>query len=62
MKVEVPYVLALVKMDGADTLFTHQLRNYGDSTDSIKVGMPVKVAYATEPVNHPMLLMHFEPA
>ena len=47
MKVEVPYVLALVKMDGADTLFTHQLQNYGDSTDVIKTGMPVKVAYAT---------------
>jgi uncharacterized OB-fold protein len=61
MKVEVPYVLALVKMDGADTLFTHQLRNYGDSTDAVKTGMPVKVAYATEPVAHPMLLMHFEP-
>jgi hypothetical protein len=62
MKVEVPYVLAMVKLDGATTLFTHQLRNYGDSTDAIKMGMPVKVAYATEPVAHPMLLMHFEPA
>lgn len=62
MEVEIPYILAMVKLDGADTLFTHQLRNYGDSTDAIKVGMPVKVAYATEPVTHPMLLMHFEPA
>jgi hypothetical protein len=62
MKVDIPYVLAMVKLDGADTLFTHQLRNYGDSTDAIKVGMPVRVAYATEPVTHPMLLMHFEPA
>jgi uncharacterized protein len=62
MKVDIPYVLAMVKLDGATTLFTHQLRNYGDSTDTIKVGMPVKVAYATEPVTHPMLLMHFEPA
>ncbi len=62
MKVEIPYVLAMVKMDGADTLFTHQLRNYGHSTDNIKMDMPVKVAYATEKVDHPMLLMHFEPA
>ncbi len=62
MEVEIPYVLAMVRLDGADSLFTHQLRNYGDSPDAIKIGMPVKVAYATEPVNHPMLLMHFEPA
>jgi uncharacterized OB-fold protein len=62
MKVETPYVLAMVKLDGADTLFTHQLRNYGDSTEAIRTGMPVKVAYAEEPVSHPMLLMHFEPA
>ncbi len=62
MKVETPYVLAVVKMDGADTHFTHQLRNWGDSVDNIKTGMPVKVAYATEPVEHPMLLMWFEPA
>ncbi len=26
MKVEIPYVLAMVKLDGADTLFTHQLQ------------------------------------
>jgi uncharacterized OB-fold protein len=62
MKVETPYILAIVKLDGADTLFTHQLRNYGDSTDAIKIGMPVKVAYAMDKVDHPMLLMHFEPA
>ena len=61
MEVEIPYILAMVRLDGADTLFTHQLRNYGE-LDNIKVGMPVKVAYATEPVDHPMLLMHFEPA
>jgi uncharacterized OB-fold protein len=60
MKVEVPYVLSMVKLDGADTLFTHQLKNYGQLED-IRVGMPVKVAYATEPVSHPMLLMWFEP-
>jgi uncharacterized OB-fold protein len=62
MKVEIPYVLAIVKLDGADTLFTHQLRNYGDSTDALKTGMKVKVAYTDEKVDHPMLLMHFEPA
>ena len=62
MKVELPYVLAMVKMDGADSLFTHQLRNWGTDRSKIKVGMPVKVAYAKEPVEHPMLLMWYEPA
>jgi uncharacterized protein len=62
MKVDIPYVLSVVKLDGADTPFTHQLRNYGDTTDNIKVGMPVKVAYTDEKVDHPLLLMHFEPA
>lgn len=61
MKVEIPYVLSVVKLDGADTPFTHQLRNYGRVED-IKVGMPVKVAYTDEKVDHPLLLMHFEPA
>jgi len=28
----------------------------------VKVGMPVKVAYTDGQVDHPLLLMHFEPA
>jgi len=60
MKVELPYVLAMVKMDGADSLFTHQLRNWGTDRTKIKVGMPVKVAFAKQPVEHPMLLMWYE--
>ena len=62
MKVELPYVLSMVKLDGADSLFTHQLRNWGADRTKIKIGMPVKVAYTKEPVDHPMLLMWFEPA
>ena len=62
MKVELPYVLAMVKMDGADSLFTHQLRNWGTDRSKIKVGMPVKVVYAEEPEEHPLLLMWYEPA
>lgn len=60
MKVETPYVLALVRLDGADTLFAHQLKNYGRRED-IKDEMGVKVVYAKEPVAHPVLLMWFEP-
>lgn len=61
MKVEIPYVLVMVRMDGApDTLFTHELKNYGKRED-IKVGMKVKVVYNDGPVEHPIKLMHFEP-
>ncbi len=37
MKVEMPYVLAMVKLDGADSLFTHQLRNWGTDRTKIKI-------------------------
>ena len=58
---ERPYVLAYVALDGADTLFCHELRNYGDR-NRIQEGMPVKVVYSEGPVEHPIRLMHFEPA
>jgi len=60
MKVKTPYVLAMVKLDGADTLFAHQLLGW-KKRDEIKDGMRVKVVYKKGPVIHPMQLMHFEP-
>lgn len=57
---EKPYVLAYVALDGADTLFCHQLRHFGDRSN-IKVGMRVRVAYADGEVSHPIRLMYFEP-
>ncbi|RLA97390.1 MAG: hypothetical protein DRG37_08175 [Deltaproteobacteria bacterium] len=61
-RVDIPYVLAMVRMDGAPkTLFTHMLKNYGKEED-IYDGMRVKVAYSDKPVPHPLLLMWFEPA
>ena len=57
---ETPYVLAYVKMDGADTLFAHLLRNYGEITN-VRAGLPVQVVYNEGPVVHPILLMEFEP-
>jgi len=60
MKVKTPYVLAMVKLDGADTLFAHQLLGWKKRED-IKTGMRVKVVYKKGPVGHPMQLMHFEP-
>lgn len=60
LKVELPYVLAYVALDGADTLFCHQLRNFRQVED-IKSGLRVKVAYSQEVVEHPLWLMWFEP-
>jgi len=55
-----PYVLAYVQLDGADTLFAHLLQNYGD-LNRVKQGLPVQVVYNSGPVEHPILLMAFEP-
>lgn len=57
---ETPYVLAYVKMEGADTLFAHLLQNFGDLSQ-IRHGMPVRVVYNNGPVDHPIMLMAFEP-
>ena len=59
-KLETPYVLAYVKMDGADTLFAHLLRNFGE-LEVLHHGMPVEVKFSQEPVDHPIMLMWFEP-
>lgn len=56
---ETPYILAYVKMEGADTLFAHLLQNYGD-VNQVVHGMPVQVVYKAGPVDHPILLMAFE--
>lgn len=56
-----PYVLAYVKLEGADTLFAHLLQNDGDISQ-VQHGLPVQVVYREGPVEHPILLMAFEPA
>ncbi len=58
--VEPPYVLAYVAMEGADTLFTHILTDVG-TLDALHHGMPVQVVYTDGPVDHPILLMAFQP-
>jgi uncharacterized OB-fold protein len=55
-----PYVLAMIKLDGADTPFAHVLE-CGD-VESAKVGMRVRAAFAEEPVNNILQITHFEPA
>lgn len=56
-----PYVLAYVKLQGADTLFAHLLRNCGDASALVH-GMPVKAVFDDGPVTHPIHLLAFEPA
>ena len=58
-KLETPYILAYVKMDGADTLFAHLLRNFG-KIEELYHGMPVNVVFSQEAVDHPIMLMWFE--
>ena len=55
---ETPYILAYVQLDGADTLFPHLVKG---SIDDIQIGLRVKVAYANQPVSHPIHLMYFVP-
>ena len=55
---ETPYVLAYVLLDGADTLFPHLLKA---PPDQVERGLRVRVAYADEPVQHPIHLMYFVP-
>ncbi len=60
VRLDAPFVLATVELDGADTLFMHLLRGYGALQD-VQVGMPVHVTYAAAAVQHPLHLMWFEP-
>ena len=53
-----PYVLAYVRLDGADTLFAHLLQFEGAFSE-LRHGLPVQVAYNEGPVEHPIMLMNF---
>jgi len=54
-----PYVLALIKLDGADTPFAHVLE-CGDTANA-KIGMKVKAVFADEPKDSLLDISHFEP-
>lgn len=56
---EPPYVLALIKLDGADTPITHILE-CGDVADAA-VGMRVRAVFSEEPENSIRQIGHFEP-
>ncbi|MBW2544017.1 MAG: Zn-ribbon domain-containing OB-fold protein [Deltaproteobacteria bacterium] len=54
-----PYILALIKVDGADTPFPHIVE--GIDVEDVEVGMKVKAVFAEETTNTIRDLDHFEP-
>lgn len=56
---EPPYVLALIKLGGADTPIAHLLE-CGDP-GAAKIGMKVKAVFADEAANSILDITHFEP-
>ena len=56
---EPPYVLALIKLDGADTPLAHLLE-CGDAANAT-VGMKVKAVFAEERIGSVLDISHFEP-
>jgi len=54
-----PYVLALIKLDGADVPFAHLLG--GIAPDQVKVGMKVKAVFAADRIGSLRDIAHFAP-
>jgi 3-keto-5-aminohexanoate cleavage enzyme len=54
-----PFVMALIKLDGADTTMAHIVE--GIDIDSVKVGLRVKAVFAEETTNTILDIDHFEP-
>ena len=55
-----PYILALIKLGGADTPLPHILE--GVEPDKVKIGMKVKAVFAAESTNTLLDIDHFDPA
>ncbi len=54
-----PYILALIKLDGADTPFPHIVE--GVAIEDVETGMKVKAVFAEETTNTILDIDHFEP-
>ena len=54
-----PYVLAMIKLEGADTPFPHIVE--GIDPDKAEIGMKVKAVFASETTNTILDVDHFEP-
>lgn len=55
---EPPYVLALIRLDGADTPIVHLLECGGP--DQARIGMKVKAVFADTPANSVLDIAYFE--
>jgi len=55
-----PYVLAMIRLDGADTSMVHVVE--GVDPDQVKTGLKVRAVFAEETTNTLMDIDHFEPA
>ena len=55
-----PYVLAMIKLDGADTSLVHVVE--GIDLDKAKIGMKVQAVFAKETTNTILDIDHFAPA
>lgn len=55
-----PFILALIKLDGADTPMPHILEGIGP--DDVKTGLKVKAVFSKEPTNTILDIDHFVPA
>ena len=54
-----PYVLALIRLGGADTPMAHILE--GVTPEEVKIGLKVKAVFAEDSTNTIMDIDHFEP-
>lgn len=54
-----PYILALIKLDGADTPFAHIVE--GIDPEQVEIGMRVQAVFAKETTNTILDIDHFEP-
>jgi len=55
-----PYVLAMIKLDGADTSLVHVVE--GVNVEKVKVGLKVQAVFAKETTSTILDIDHFEPA
>jgi len=55
-----PYVLALIRLDGADSSLAHVVE--GIDPDRVRVGQRVRAVFAKETTNTLLDIDHFEPA
>jgi uncharacterized OB-fold protein len=54
-----PYILALIKLDGADTPFAHIVEGIGP--EQVQTGMRVKAVFAERTASTILDIDHFEP-